>query len=63
MTETMNHPLLQNLVAACVGVHDAARPGDCPWQTEICRFTSDFELCDDLIATHGFDGHVSIALE
>ena len=66
VTEAMNHPLLQNLVAASIGMHGAAvastsrRLSSAERNPKICRR---LRLCDDLIAIDGADGHVPIAVE
>src|ERR1700689_869940 len=66
VTETMNHPLLQNLVAACVGVHGAAvasasrRLSLADRNPKIRRR---LRLCNDLIPIDGVDGQVSIAVK
>jgi len=66
VTEAMNHPLLQNFVAACVGVHSAAvasassRLSLADRNPKICRR---IRLRNDLIPIDGVDGQVSIPVE
>jgi hypothetical protein len=59
VTEAMNHPMLQNLVAIPVGVHGAAVASASrrlSLADRNLKIRHRLRLCDDLIAIDGVDG-------